>query len=447
MRAACILWAIAMANALTLLSGRAYAQLEGNEFVKWASTRAIPLTSVEPGGDLTDMLPLKAVVGSARVVAIGEPTHGAHEPLAFRNRLTRFLVEQMGFTAVAVEGGFTESWSIHAFVTGGGCELAAIVRNGFTYGFGEYVENQELIDWIRRYNSDQAHTHKVHFYGIDLTGGQNEPFKDARRSVDFPLAFLAHADSAAADRLRREIEPSLDKFDDAKYGSLSSVGRERLESSLVNVVAELKQKRSALVAASSAEEYDWALHSIEVARQLNKFFQSLPVIGLRMSPEVGPAMMARDSAMAENVRWVLGREGADCRLVLFAHNAHIMNSKLEGGFWAGIREKPSMMGTFLRAALGRDLVIIGGSAGGTADDMPRPEPIPTSVDSVLATTGIPRFLLDLRPARDDPPVLAWLSAPRPLHLNITAHMMVTPVAAFDAFYFVDKLTPAHTAKP
>ena len=63
---------------------------------------------VEANGDATDLIPLKSLVGAARVVALGEPTHGAHEPLAFRNRLIRFLVEQMGFTAVALETGFTE---------------------------------------------------------------------------------------------------------------------------------------------------------------------------------------------------------------------------------------------------------------------------------------------------------------------------------------------------
>lgn len=49
------------------------------------------------------------MIGKARVVALGEPMHGAHEPMAFRNRLIRFVVEQMGFTAVALESGFTES--------------------------------------------------------------------------------------------------------------------------------------------------------------------------------------------------------------------------------------------------------------------------------------------------------------------------------------------------
>ena len=55
------------------------------------------------GGDDSDLIPLHTIAGSARVVAIGEPTHGGHEPLAFRNRLVRYLVEHEGFTAVGIE--------------------------------------------------------------------------------------------------------------------------------------------------------------------------------------------------------------------------------------------------------------------------------------------------------------------------------------------------------
>ena len=70
-------------------------------------------------------------------------------------------------------------------------------------------------------------------------------------------------------------------------------------------------------------------------------------------------MTARDSAMAENVGWALEHEGAGGKLIVFAHDGHVMNSKADGGLWAAVREKPSMMGTFLRSMFGRDLVSIG----------------------------------------------------------------------------------------
>src|SRR5688500_3991761 len=72
------------------------AQQEKAAFERWAAANAIPLASLEPGTTTTDLRRVGAIIGSARIVALGEPTHGAHEPLAFRNRLFRYLVEELG---------------------------------------------------------------------------------------------------------------------------------------------------------------------------------------------------------------------------------------------------------------------------------------------------------------------------------------------------------------
>jgi erythromycin esterase len=84
-----------------LLAYSAIAHCEEDAFAKWAATHALPITTIESASGASDLLPLESAIGTARVVALGEPMHGAHEPLAFRNRLFRFLVERMGFTAAA----------------------------------------------------------------------------------------------------------------------------------------------------------------------------------------------------------------------------------------------------------------------------------------------------------------------------------------------------------
>lgn len=437
--------------ALVELVTSAPAQTKQEEFVRWASERAIPVSTVDANGDdITDMLPLKAIVGSAKVVALGEPTHGTHEPLAFRNRLIRFLVEQMGFTAVALESGFTESWAVQSFLAGGNGEMSAVVANGLTWGFDRFGENHELIGWMKRYNENPAHRRKIRFYGIDLTGGVRGEVRNGRRSVDFPLGFLSRADATAADKLRAALEPMLSKFTDQQYNSFSKTDHERFEAELSDLVGAVTRNRMELIAMTSPDEYDWALHSIQVARQLGRFFLVAPPSAdpnRGIPPEAGPSITARDAAMAENVRWVLQHEGAGGRLIVFAHDGHVMNSKQDGGIWAAIREKPSMMGTFLRSTFGRDLVSIGTIGGSTVGaGLRQPEPLPDSVDSVLAKVAMPRFVLDLRPARDNAQVLAWLSETRPLRANLTTHVLITPATAFDAFFFVNELTRTHPPK-
>ena len=136
----------------TLLAYSAIAHCGEDAFAKWAATHAAPVTTVESASNDSDLLLLESTIGTARVVALGEPMHGAHEPLAFRNRLFRFLVERMGFTAIALESGFTESISARSFIEGGEGDAETAARTGLSWQ-GGFPENRELIHWMRDYNA------------------------------------------------------------------------------------------------------------------------------------------------------------------------------------------------------------------------------------------------------------------------------------------------------
>jgi hypothetical protein len=77
--------AVSVCLACCVLADAARAQQPSDAFVKWAAARAIPLRTVQADGDARDLAPFKSVVGAACVVALGEPAHGTHEPLALRN--------------------------------------------------------------------------------------------------------------------------------------------------------------------------------------------------------------------------------------------------------------------------------------------------------------------------------------------------------------------------
>ena len=162
-------------------------------FREWANANAIPASLASDRADVVDVASLSALVGNARVVAIGEPMHGAHEPLLIRNSLIRLLITRFGFTAVALESGFTESRALARFVAGEAVgDASRVVNSGMTWAFGEYDENRELIEWIRSYNADPSHTRKVRLYGMDVTGGNGAITADERacrpRKQQFHLA-------------------------------------------------------------------------------------------------------------------------------------------------------------------------------------------------------------------------------------------------------------------
>lgn len=444
MRSYCHLLA-SIGLSLAFTPGIAPAQRASDGFVRWAATHAIPVrTDAAADSTTSDLLPLRALVGRARVVAYGEPTHGAHEPLAFRNRLFRFLVEHMGFTAIAIESGLTESEAVDSYVNGAPGELRDVVARGLTWGFGSFGENEELIAWMREYNANPAHTRKLHFYGIDLTGGDAGGFPHARRAIDAALAGLRPLDSAAADSLQARFAPLLDRFDTDGYASLSPAERERLSSALDALAESLTAARRASGVGADRAAAEWALRNAAAARQLERSLAVSPPPATRpgIPPDAYRATTARDSSMAENVRWALEREGPEGRVLVYAHNAHVMNSTLTGGPWSAYRERPSMMGTFLRTALGDDLAIIGSATGSTAKGLPPAYGDSTSVDVVLSRVGSGSYAIDVRRAREDPAAWRWLTEPRTLRANITTFAIVAPAAAFDVLVYIDTLTPS-----
>ena len=412
------------------------AQCEENPFSKWAAAQAVPIATVEPGKDVQDLLPLTSVVGTADVVALGEPMHGAHEPMAFRNRLFRFLVEQMGFTAIAVETGFSESSSVNWFVSGAQGEAQSHLRTAL----GRHAENYELIHWMRDHNGAAAAAghHGIRFYGIDLTngGGAGGP----RRVIDYALVYLSRADPREADRIRLSLGDSLPPSDDRTFGMLPQNALQELDDTLPKIATAMAKNRSDLIAHSSVDAYRWALHNIEVGRQLAKCFHVTTPKSFQDIRYSTPVMNCRDRAMADNVAWIATNEGSKGRVLVFAHDGHIMNWKEDGPRMAQVPDKPFMMGFHLRRALGKRLVIIAMSSATTSPGLPTPHPAEDGIDEALARVGLPRMLLDLRLARQDPAALAWLSRPHLLFGETNA--LITPLIAVDAFVFVDRLTPA-----
>ena len=83
-----------------------------------------------------------------------------------------------------------------------------------------------------------------------------------------------------------------------------------------------------------------------------------------------------------------------------------------------------------------------GSLPCRADGLPPPESIENDIDDALARVGLPRMILDLRTAQQDPEAFAWVSKQRALRRHISTHVLITPATAVDVFFVVDRLTPA-----
>ena len=418
-------------------------------FVDWARAHAVPLRTLDGKRDAIDPGALKRVVGKARVVALGEPAHGAHEPLAFRNQIFQSLVEHSGFTAIALESGFSEARRVNDFVMGGPGDAQEIARTGLTWGFGTYSENVELLRWLRQYNDDPVHTSKVKFYGIDVSGGDtNGRLSTARIALEDVLTYLSRVAPESSRRARNGVAPYIEKFTHEGYVALSPNERAKLDAAVDDLISILESDRQNIVAASSAADYAWAHRNALVARQIAQMFRAWPAEtpGDAPTPGLYKAVEARDASMADNVQWILDQEGPSGRVLVFAHNAHVMNAPVRGGMWDVYPTPPRAMGQYLRAAFGADMLIVGVSSAANGNGVAVEDQNAGSLDIALMRTRLARFALDLRDARHIPAVSAFLSQPQSMRANYTTALSLTPQEAFDVLVSIDQLTPAGSVR-
>ena len=416
-------------SAVALLAPLAAAAQPAAHFTTWAAQHAVALPPCPPEHGQWDKM--RAIIGAADLVALGEPTHGAQEPLALRNCLFRYLVEHDGFTAIALETGVSESRALNDYIAGGSGDVRALARENFSWGFGRFAENVALLEWMRGYNADPAHRRKLSLYGIDLSGGDKSgAWRDAAITLRASIGYLTRVAPDRSRSVRQALDPFVTRFSASGYAAMNTAERAQLRRAIDALLSFLDRHRT------NDADWMWAQRNAIGTRQLDTLFRVSPPPAAGdddLSQDGYQADIARDAAMAENALWASRHEARNGRMLLFAHDGHIMNATTRGGSWSIYRRAPAAMGVHLKAALGARLLIV---------PIVSPSGAATDLDTALARTGRDRFILDLRPARRD----AWLAGERSMRTNYDDEMLVKPGRAFDALIFLNRLTPADIAR-
>ena len=87
-----------------------------HEAIAWVRANAMPLASVEAGHGFADLEPLRHIIGDARIVSLGEATHGTREFFQLKHRLLEFCVSELGFTIFGIEASYPECLRINDYV-------------------------------------------------------------------------------------------------------------------------------------------------------------------------------------------------------------------------------------------------------------------------------------------------------------------------------------------
>src|SRR5207237_1202125 len=166
-------------------------------------------------GACSDYDPLFDLIGDARLVLLGEGSHGTHEFYAERERITRRLIEEKEFDAVAVEADWPDAWRVDRWVRGDSDEHdAEEALRGFRRFPTWMWRNAVVVDfigWLRDFNERQS-ARQARFFGIDLYSLYN--------SIDAVLSYLDRADPEAARRARLRYSC----FDRSDHGDAQDYG-------------------------------------------------------------------------------------------------------------------------------------------------------------------------------------------------------------------------------
>ena len=403
--------------------------------VAWVRKHAVRLPPEDAPVSQGEAKALDHLFDGARVIAFGEPGHGNHEPLAYRNRLIRYLVTRGGLSAVAMESGMAETRRLEAYIAGGPGDPIDLVREYFGWNFNLFVSNVEMLRWLRQWN-DVHPGRQVRLYGIDTSGG----YGDARMGragivLDDVTAYLKDTVPVAARDVLGRLSAFKGRFSDEAYAHYTAEERTRLNAALAEAQTLFATERAAMVAASSVQAFDVAEREALDCRTLEAMFAVWPSDDVEVRPAPGDyeVVRIRDRAMADHLIWVLDREGPAGRVLLFMADGHVRATAFRVAGWNS--DAPST-GQYLRARLGPAYrVLMSTSALGK----PASDERMGSVTRALALVGAPRLLLD---ARDAPEGL-W-SGPQSLtdHAGgAIGYAEVTPGKTYDGLMYFDRLTP------
>jgi erythromycin esterase-like protein len=149
-----------------------------DDLVRQIGSASIPLRSVDAGSGFADLDPLRKIWQGARMVALGEATHGTSEFFRMKHRLTEFLVTQMGFRHFAMELDADNAAGIEAYIQGR-TNTNPVASLSWPWRTQEVAA---MVDWMRTYNASRPAADRVYFHGIDFQG-QRRDFQMARNTL------------------------------------------------------------------------------------------------------------------------------------------------------------------------------------------------------------------------------------------------------------------------
>ncbi|MGH7650354.1 MAG: erythromycin esterase family protein [Gemmatimonadaceae bacterium] len=348
-------------------------------------------------GTEADYRPLLDLVGNACFVLLGEGSHGTHDFYERRAEITKRLITEKGFSAVAVEADWPDAYRVNRYVRGGSEDRDAdTALSGFERFPTWMWRNTVVLDfvqWLRDYNATRPDAGRTGFFGLDLYSLFN--------SIGAVLDYLDRVDPEAAMRARYRYQ-CFEHFgeDSQAYGYVASFDLSKsCEDEAVNQLVELQRNALTMRSHEDGDDFFDAEQNARLVRDAEEYYRSM-FRGRKSSWNL------RDTHMAETVDALvayLKRKGREPKIVLWAHNSHLGDARATE---MGSRGELNV-GQLLRQKYDSEAVLVGfttytGTVTAATDwddpgERKRVRPaLPDSYELGFHETGLPRFFVNLR---------------------------------------------------
>jgi erythromycin esterase len=445
----------------------------------WLARNAAPVRTIDAlDEDFRDLEPIAAAIGAARVVQLGEPSHNAGTCFAAKVRLIKFLHQRKDFDVVVWESGIYDVELVEAGLRAGG-DPAAAAQRGILRNWSASAECRPLFAYAQE---SHATNRPLMMAGFDST--LTSPF------ANFAADLRAYVSTARSAALRREATSvaeeliqsfgavtayveALNKFN-AELTSAGEVARrealakwesdigaalrpnrtmlERFEQAHARLTELLQAKEREFTEVGGIRRPGFMRQAVDSlnARAVNLYER----FGTDAAPSADGGLAEqnrRDARNAENLRWLIQQGYPGRKLIVWAHNAHVMNAYYNAPEWKTVRLDPAAntmkpSGVFLAEWLGSKLYTIGFTAYEGVDGWkglfgsPIAPARETGLEARLQQLGKSFAFVDLRRARArDHPLR------RPQFMRIPKYDEVEvsdPSQPYDGLFFIKSMEQA-----
>lgn len=312
--------------------------------------------------------------GDARIVLLGEATHGTHEFYAARAQISRRLIERHGFNIVAVEGDWPDIARFDNYVRHGAARpKSGDARVRFPTWMWRNEDMRIFADWLRHHNASLPEAERAAIHGLDIYS--------LGESIDAVVDYLDAQSPAAANEARQRYGCLTPWQDEPQYyGRAVTQGLlAPCENAVVAQLGDLLARRMALVGDSGAgngEAYFGAEQNARIVRAAELYYRA-------MYRGAAESWNLRDRHMFDTLQALMAHR-KDARAVIWAHNSHVGNAAATAMGWRG----EFNIGELARKTYGDRCVLMGfGTDRGTVAAAP--------------DWGAAMQVMSVRPARDD----------------------------------------------